>query len=198
MALRTKLSAKVLLLLLYQIILLGAATSQQCTGENSIKGKMLKGFTFQKMKVSNPSECYEACNNQIRCQSFNYVISQDMCELNNCTKEITPKDLERDPQRYFFQVKRQLKGQNDEGISFKVCSLGLRKRDKNSQIFADISITNNSQIYMQLLWFLPMHLIIFLQIAEPFRQFRSAFPYSHTTWLLYPRHVLLNQNKHNF
>lgn len=52
MALRTKLSAKVLLLLLYQIILLGAAASQQCTGENSIKGKMLKGFTFQQMKVS--------------------------------------------------------------------------------------------------------------------------------------------------
>ena len=84
-----------------------AATQQCVEGENSITGKMLKGFTFKKMKVSNPSECLQACNDDIKCQSFNYVILQDVCELNNRTKEAKPEDLEPDPNRYYLQVKRE-------------------------------------------------------------------------------------------
>ena len=83
------------------------AVSQECKDETSITGKMLKGFMFKKMKVSNPSECLQACNDEVRCQSFNYVILQDICELNNRTRNASPQDLEEDPHRYYFPVKRQ-------------------------------------------------------------------------------------------
>ena len=54
------------------------------------------------------------------------------------------RDLVASAGHLWSKVKRQSKGQNDEDISFKVCSLSLRQRDKNSQIFDDISIRNNS------------------------------------------------------
>ena len=72
-------------------------------------GKMLKGFTFKKMKVKSPSECLQVCKDNESCHSFNYVMLEDICELNNRTGhagEITPEELEDDPRRYFFQVKR--------------------------------------------------------------------------------------------
>lgn len=82
------------------------ATTQQCENEYSVPGKMLKGFTFKTMKVKSPSECLHTCKGNDRCQSFNYVILENICELNNRTKEARPEDLEVDPRRYYFQVKR--------------------------------------------------------------------------------------------
>ena len=79
--------------------------TQQCRGQDSIPGKMLRGFSFQKIKETKPFECYEACIHHIRCQSFNFVMSQNLCELNNCSKLLRWDDLEPDPNRYYFQVK---------------------------------------------------------------------------------------------
>ena len=79
--------------------------TQQCRGQDSIPGKMLRGFSFQKIKETKPFECYEACIHHIRCQSFNFVMSQNLCELNNCSKVLRWDDLEPDPNRYYFQVK---------------------------------------------------------------------------------------------
>ena len=81
----------------------------ECKGETSIGGRILKGFTFKKMKVSNPSECHQACNENVRCQSFNYVILKDICELNNRSKDATIEELDQDPHRYYVQVKREKK-----------------------------------------------------------------------------------------
>ena len=61
--------------------------TQQCEGETSIAGRMLKGFTFKKIEVSSPSECHQACIKNVRCQSFNYVMLKDICELNNRSKD---------------------------------------------------------------------------------------------------------------
>ena len=82
------------------------AMAQQCKGKDSVAGKMLKGFTFKKMKVKSPLECFETCNANGSCYSFNYVILEDICELNNNTKEVRLEDLEVDPRRYYFQAKR--------------------------------------------------------------------------------------------
>ena len=45
--------------------------------------------------------CLQECYRDVRCQSFNYVISQDMCELNYRTKEVRPEHFVADPERYY-------------------------------------------------------------------------------------------------
>lgn len=99
-----KFSNIITVLSLYQMF--SKATTQQCKSEYSVKGKTLKGFTFNTTKVETPLECFQTCKDNVRCQSFNYVILENICELNNRTKEARPEDLEVDPRRYYFQVKR--------------------------------------------------------------------------------------------
>lgn len=81
--------------------------AQQCGSETSIYGMMLKEHVFKKMGISNSAapalDCLEACNNDIRCQSFNYFISQEMCELNNRTKEARPDDFVANSDRYYYR-----------------------------------------------------------------------------------------------
>lgn len=77
--------------------------SEQCDTEFSIFGKMLRGHTLKRINVSSPLECLQVCNDDFRCQSFNYVITGDVCELNNRTKEATPGDFVPNPYRYYFK-----------------------------------------------------------------------------------------------
>ena len=53
---------------------------------------MLKGHIFSANKTANWLKCVDKCSHDVRCQSFNYVISQRICELNNRTKEARPED----------------------------------------------------------------------------------------------------------
>ena len=70
--------------------------------EASQFGMMLKGHIFKRMK--EPSYvCLTECRLDSRCQSFNYVISKDTCELSNRTKEARPEDFVSDPDRYYFK-----------------------------------------------------------------------------------------------
>ena len=78
-------------------------TSLQCGGGQSTLGMMLRRHVFKVIKgVSLGHECLQACSIDVRCQSFNYVISQYMCELNNRTKEARPEDFVPDPDRYYL------------------------------------------------------------------------------------------------
>ena len=78
-------------------------TSTQCGNEQSTLGMMLQGHIFKRiMGVPLGHECLQACNLDVRCQSFNHVISQEMCELNNRTKEARPEDFVVDSDRYYF------------------------------------------------------------------------------------------------
>lgn len=54
---------------------------------------MLKGHTFNKTKVRKWPQCIKTCNDDIRCQSFNYAIDEGICELNKRTKEAKPGDF---------------------------------------------------------------------------------------------------------
>ncbi|KAL9961275.1 hypothetical protein ACROYT_G030184 [Oculina patagonica] len=82
-------------------------SAQQCKGEYSIFGMMLKKHIFKTIKTSNSPECIQACSDDARCQSLNYVISQYMCELNNRTKEARPEDFVPDTDRYYYRRVRK-------------------------------------------------------------------------------------------
>jgi len=78
--------------------------AQQCRSEYSIRDMMLKRHIFMAKKTANWLKCVDKCNHDIRCQSFNYVISQGICELNNRSKEARPEDFVRDSD--WFYIKR--------------------------------------------------------------------------------------------
>ena len=56
---------------------------QRKDDEHAISGMMLRGHTFRIMRSSIAFEWHQACYNDFRCRSFNYVISEEVCELNN-------------------------------------------------------------------------------------------------------------------
>ena len=70
--------------------------------EASQFGMKLQGHIFKRM--AGPSYvCVKECRLDLRCQSFNYVISKEMCELNNRTKEARPEDFVPDRDRFYFR-----------------------------------------------------------------------------------------------
>ena len=77
---------------------------QQCGIDTySIYQMMLKGHTFKTFKARPFSvDCREACNSDVRCQSYNYDFNKDICELNNRTKEAMPNDFIKDLDRYYI------------------------------------------------------------------------------------------------
>ena len=75
----------------------------QCTaGQYSIKNMMLRQHIFKTFKTSSPSQCLTTCEEDVRCQSFNYVMTTDVCELNNRTKEARPEHFTASNSRYYF------------------------------------------------------------------------------------------------
>ena len=82
------------------------AVCQECTPEKletSILGMMLRRHIYKRITgVEHGHVCLLDCYQDVRCQCFNYVISQYMCELNNRTKEARPEDYVPDSDRYYF------------------------------------------------------------------------------------------------
>ena len=66
--------------------------------EQSISGMMLRGHTFRTMRSSIAFECHQACYND-----FIYIISEELCELNNRTKEARPENFVPNSERYFVR-----------------------------------------------------------------------------------------------
>ena len=93
--------------LLYLSSLLGLvykvfATKQQCGAELSVLGMMLQRHIYKKTVAAIGHECLFVCRQENRCQSFNFVISEGICELNNRTKEARPEDYVPNSDRYYF------------------------------------------------------------------------------------------------
>ncbi|XP_044167612.1 uncharacterized protein LOC114973884 isoform X1 [Acropora millepora] len=76
--------------------------SQQCPSERSISGWMLQGHVYKTLLADIGLHCLLSCGTDDRCQSFNFVMSSHMCELNDRTKEATPDDFIPDLDRYYF------------------------------------------------------------------------------------------------
>ena len=73
----------------------------QCRTEISITGMALDGFVFKRMPATAPHECEVHCEREITCQSYNYVVGERICELNNRTKEARPLNFRSDPARFY-------------------------------------------------------------------------------------------------
>ncbi|XP_022803804.1 adhesion G protein-coupled receptor E1-like [Stylophora pistillata] len=82
--------------------------TQQCENDFSSLSMMIQRHTYKTFKTSNALECDQACNDHFRCQSFNYVFLEDICELNDRTKEARPEDFISDPYRYYTRGKKKL------------------------------------------------------------------------------------------
>ena len=80
------------------------ATSQQREpAEQSESGKTLKGHIFKSKRVQDPHECLMFCYSELTCQSYIYVMTGNLCELNNRTKEARPRDFVRDETRFYVR-----------------------------------------------------------------------------------------------
>ena len=75
----------------------------QCRTEINIPGMALKGFVFKEISVTAPYICDVRCEREITCQSYNYVIKDKVCELNNRTKEARPEIFRSDPARFYIR-----------------------------------------------------------------------------------------------
>jgi len=78
-------------------------TNEACHGEYPISGMFLKGHTFETIAVDSPIRCQMLCSQDVRCQSYNFIIGKDICELNNRTKEARPEDFADDPWRFYMK-----------------------------------------------------------------------------------------------
>ena len=78
--------------------------SGQChTAEYSVRGMYLRGHTFKNVQVELHETCYFKCTEEVTCQSYNFVIGLNICELNNRTKEARPEDFLPDEMRYYMK-----------------------------------------------------------------------------------------------
>ena len=77
------------------------SAGKQCRMEQSINGMALQGFIFKKFFIRALHECDISCESEITCQSYNYVLGEKSCELNNRTKEARPEHFRSDPARFY-------------------------------------------------------------------------------------------------
>ena len=79
------------------------SAGKQCREERSINGMALQGFVFKKFLVRAFHECDTSCEREITCQSYNFVVGENSCELNNRTKEANPENFLSDPARVYMK-----------------------------------------------------------------------------------------------
>ena len=82
------------------------ATVRCPTAEYSIGGMFLRGHTFKTTKVGWPGGCHLMCEEELKCQSYNFVIGHKVCELNNRTKEARPEDFKPHQGRFYMKRAR--------------------------------------------------------------------------------------------
>ena len=75
----------------------------QCRIEINIRGMALKGFVFKRMTVAAPHICDILCEREITCQSYNFNRKEQICELNNRTKDARPENFLSDPEWFYIR-----------------------------------------------------------------------------------------------
>lgn len=85
---------------------LGVLADKQCeAGEFLTPEKTLNNHNFRSVPVGGPLDCHLLCKKDPKCQSYNFVVFGNICELNNSTKEASPRDLVRDDARFYMGMK---------------------------------------------------------------------------------------------
>ena len=92
-------------LTLLVIFRLAVITANQCKPvEVSSAGKALKNHTFRSTAVASVFECQVVCEQDLKCQSYNFFIPEKICELNDRTKEARPQDYVIDETRFYMGI----------------------------------------------------------------------------------------------
>ncbi|PFX21001.1 hypothetical protein AWC38_SpisGene14525 [Stylophora pistillata] len=81
--------------------------------------------------------CLRECYRDIRCQSLNYVFTQDKSELSNRTKEARPADSIPNSERYYFR-----RDMGRDSTKFLRCLLFT---DGRSQLQQESALRNPSE-----------------------------------------------------
>ena len=81
------------------------ASSKQCEVKLSKYGTALKNHILKTVAVRTPLDCYFLCQNNMKCKSYNFMITGDICELNNSTKEARPHDFLPDDARFYMGIR---------------------------------------------------------------------------------------------
>ncbi|XP_029192642.2 uncharacterized protein LOC114958926 [Acropora millepora] len=76
--------------------------ADRCGSLRSFLGMALKGHVFASAPTNNPNECFIRCQQEKLCQSFNFMIKEHVCELNNRSKEAKPHEFVKDPERMYM------------------------------------------------------------------------------------------------
>ena len=87
-----------------------------------IRGKALRGHTYKIAKAGELFRCYVRCERDPVCKSCNFKDTQEICEMNNETKETKPNDFITDEKSYY--VKRTGGGGYNSYLT-KLCATGL-------------------------------------------------------------------------
>ncbi len=70
--------------------------------EPSVEQMVLRGHAFKTFKVGWPAECFLRCDEEVKCQSYNFYLGQKVCELNDRTKEARPEDFVPDGAGFYM------------------------------------------------------------------------------------------------
>lgn len=84
---KANVSSSVFLLLFITYPSANGGWPQRSLAEQSVGGKVLKGHTCKTKRVQDTYECLVFCNNEVACESYNYVTTGKICELNDGTNE---------------------------------------------------------------------------------------------------------------
>ena len=76
--------------------------SGRCGSQKSFFGKALKGHVFATVAAESPDVCFMKCQREQKCQSFNYVLNENLCELSNRSKEAQPEQFVTDQGRLYM------------------------------------------------------------------------------------------------
>ena len=68
-----------------------------------IRGKALRGHTYKTAISGELFRCYVRCERDPVCKSCNFKHSQQICEMNNETKETKPNDFITEQQSYYIK-----------------------------------------------------------------------------------------------
>ena len=109
------------------------ASSKQCEVKLLKSGRALTNHIFKTVAVRTPLDCHFQCQNDIKCKSYNFMITGDICELNNSTKEARPHYFLPDDTRLYMRI-RPAEG-NISNFTSLICSNESAKKEFVQALF---------------------------------------------------------------
>ena len=89
---------------LISLVSMSDMAGEQCkVYQVPIRGKALRGHTYESAKAGQLFRCYIRCERDPACKKCNFKYTQEICEMNNETKETKPNDFITDMQRYYIK-----------------------------------------------------------------------------------------------